>query len=96
MNGTTARCSGPRCRRDSPSALQTCGGCKQARYCSRDCQRDSWKSHKTYCQHVSTNGASSASLDPMDYYEKIAVHEPAVRALAREIRLPVSTPVGMQ
>ena len=35
-------------------------------------------------------------MDPMDYYEKIAVHDPAVRALAREIRLPVSTPVGLQ
>merc|ERR1719468_698022 len=32
------------------SCLTLCGGCKQVRYCSRDCQKKDWPQHKIWCQ----------------------------------------------
>ena len=29
-----------------------CGRCKVVRYCSRECQRDEWRSHKLLCKKV--------------------------------------------
>jgi hypothetical protein len=34
-----------------PATLKLCGGCKNARYCSTECQRKDWKlGHKGMCQ----------------------------------------------
>ena len=30
-------------------SLMVCSNCKKAYYCSRECQREDWKSHKHYC-----------------------------------------------
>jgi hypothetical protein len=30
--------------------MSKCAGCKQVSYCSRDCQKADWKSHKAACQ----------------------------------------------
>ncbi|CAJ2500865.1 Uu.00g037180.m01.CDS01 [Anthostomella pinea] len=40
-----------------------------------------------YLQHVSTNGASSASFDPLEYYEKIARRNPTAIAIANKMWL---------
>ncbi|THZ31339.1 zf-MYND-domain-containing protein [Aureobasidium pullulans] len=32
------------------STLKRCGGCTQASYCSRDCQKTHWKWHKPFCK----------------------------------------------
>ena len=32
--------------------LMKCGRCKLVSYCSRECQRKDWKSHKTFCKTV--------------------------------------------
>jgi hypothetical protein len=29
--------------------MQLCSACKSVRYCSRECQKEDWKSHKTSC-----------------------------------------------
>lgn len=92
MTDSTDKCGSSFCQKERPGNLLVCSGCKKASYCSKDCQKKGWKQHKTYCQHVSSGGASSASLDPLDYYKKIAAHEPAARALASEINLPIPTP----
>lgn len=31
------------------SSMQVCGSCKQVSYCSKSCQTDAWKAHKTDC-----------------------------------------------
>jgi hypothetical protein len=35
--------------------LELCGGCKKVRYCSRECQREDWRNHKSKCQKTSKN-----------------------------------------
>ena len=33
--------------------LFTCSGCRSVKYCSRDCQKDDWKKHKSMCKKSS-------------------------------------------
>ena len=40
------RCGNPGCLK---SGVMHCGACKQARYCSKDCQKADWKCHKLRC-----------------------------------------------
>ncbi|KAI1138887.1 hypothetical protein F5Y05DRAFT_354277 [Hypoxylon sp. FL0543] len=84
-------CSSPICKESSPGDLLQCAGCKQARYCSKDCQKQDWRNHKTFCKHVSTNGVSSKSLDPVAYHLKVAAHDPKVKAIARDIGITLPT-----
>ena len=47
----------PLCRRDKctstvNSKFKKCGNCKQARYCSRECQVADWSDHKTTCYKI--------------------------------------------
>jgi hypothetical protein len=39
-----ARCGGP-----GKPTLHTCSACKVTKYCSRDCQKSDWKTHKLQC-----------------------------------------------
>ncbi|KAI6082766.1 hypothetical protein F4821DRAFT_206245 [Hypoxylon rubiginosum] len=86
------KCSSPVCKGGSATDLLLCSACKQARYCSKNCQKQDWSNHKTFCKHVSTNGASSKLLDSVAYHPKVAAHDPQARAIAREIgiTLPIS------
>jgi len=34
------------------AGTQRCGACRVALYCSKECQRESWKSHKLQCKTV--------------------------------------------
>jgi hypothetical protein len=44
----------PVCRRCGvdKQELKLCGRCKRARYCSKTCQNEDWKSHKVQCKSV--------------------------------------------
>eukprot|EP01084_Bolivina_argentea_P022855 42511_1 len=33
-------------------AMKRCGACKHVYYCSKECQRNDWKTHKIYCQKL--------------------------------------------
>lgn len=35
---------------ESETPLSVCGGCSSANYCSKECQKADWKSHKPYCR----------------------------------------------
>ncbi|KAI1456208.1 hypothetical protein F4805DRAFT_433530 [Annulohypoxylon moriforme] len=85
--GTPLKCYNYRCTNSSPGSSLYCSGCKKVRYCSKDCQKQDWKEHKSFCKHVSTNGASSASLGDIEYYQKVAAHDAKAQALANEIGL---------
>jgi mitochondrial splicing suppressor protein 51 len=37
-----------------PEPLKRCGKCQTARYCSRDCQKSDWKTHKLTCGQPDT------------------------------------------
>lgn len=90
-------CYNPYCKNTKSTNgadLSNCAGCKKARYCSKDCQKQHWKDHKLYCKHVASGGTSSASLDALKYYEKIAVHDPEAQALARDIGFILPAPGG--
>jgi len=43
----------------SVSRFRLCGGCMTTQYCSPECQKMHWSSHKTICQHTSAQLASA-------------------------------------
>ncbi|KAH9827212.1 hypothetical protein Tdes44962_MAKER03022 [Teratosphaeria destructans] len=47
-NLSCGRCHRPQAHLSGP--LQLCSRCRSIRYCSRDCQRRDWPSHKPQCQ----------------------------------------------
>jgi hypothetical protein len=49
-----AVCSAPGCQATSDEALQRCGSCRAEAYCSRECQRKAWRTHKSTCALVTT------------------------------------------
>ncbi|KAL6716857.1 hypothetical protein ACLMJK_004769 [Lecanora helva] len=55
-------------RIEQSEALQTCARCLTARYCSRECQRKHWKTHKKTCHkpknpQISVSQASPLGMD---------------------------------
>ena len=36
-------------RAEEAKAYSVCGGCREVHYCSRECQRKHWKTHKPEC-----------------------------------------------
>ncbi|KAL6708265.1 hypothetical protein ACN47E_003189 [Coniothyrium glycines] len=49
-----AGCTKP--SRDGGKPLLICAGCKEEKYCSVECQRKSWKSHKKECKKAQNSG----------------------------------------
>ena len=46
-------------KRGSQTELRRCAGCKSFSYCSKDCQRSDWPSHKRLCKSIQ-------SLEPLN------------------------------
>ena len=46
-------------KRESQTELRRCAGCKSFSYCSKDCQRSGWPSHKRLCKSIQ-------SLEPLN------------------------------
>ncbi|KAI0179564.1 hypothetical protein GGR52DRAFT_536660 [Hypoxylon sp. FL1284] len=87
------KCNNLACKRGNGSAtnLLSCSGCKQACYCSQECQKQDWRNHKAFCKHVSTHGASSKPLTSVAYLQKVAAHDPKANVLAHEIGITLPT-----
>ncbi|KAF8516475.1 hypothetical protein JB92DRAFT_3114109 [Gautieria morchelliformis] len=49
-------CQSPSCHRMGAD-MRTCSGCRQAHYCSAQCQKNDWKSHKILCKNNSKEKA---------------------------------------
>ncbi|KAF8878364.1 hypothetical protein CPB84DRAFT_1688354, partial [Gymnopilus junonius] len=43
------------CGKDAQSDLKVCSGCKVAKYCSKQCQKEDWKNHKKECTITGRN-----------------------------------------
>lgn len=51
MTSMATLCHGYDCKKPG---IYTCGRCKLARYCSKECQVSNWKYHKITCTKVDT------------------------------------------
>ena len=52
---SNAECTNLSCDTEFMIKTYVCGGCMEARYCSRDCQAASWRAgHKLYCKNRQT------------------------------------------
>ncbi|RPD59238.1 hypothetical protein L226DRAFT_102722 [Lentinus tigrinus ALCF2SS1-7] len=49
-------------RPGTEETLKRCGGCSTILYCSRECQKAEWKSHKTLCRPRSPSGPSPINI----------------------------------
>ncbi|TFK27897.1 hypothetical protein FA15DRAFT_585437 [Coprinopsis marcescibilis] len=48
---------------ESPSVkFRLCGGCATTRYCSPDCQKAHWPSHKAVCQHTAAQASTATKI----------------------------------
>ncbi|KAJ7614028.1 hypothetical protein FB45DRAFT_937733 [Roridomyces roridus] len=54
----------------SVSKFRLCGGCMTTQYCSPDCQKVHWPSHKAICQHTASQ--VSAAKHPSSGYDNLA------------------------
>ncbi|KAK8039797.1 hypothetical protein PG993_008208 [Apiospora rasikravindrae] len=87
----TKECGNPHCKHEDSSDtkdLMRCSQCHGILYCSKECQKRHWPSHKIYCQHLATNGSSSESFCALHYYITIAGQDPPAQALMKQLGLP--------
>ena len=47
---------------DNPSPLKSCAGCRVAQYCSQECQKPDWPSHRIMCKTLALKKAGSLPL----------------------------------
>ena len=61
--------------------MNRCGRCHDTTYCSRDCQRADWKSHRVSCQALAQEPKNlSASLSSMTLIPELSWEEARSRA----------------
>jgi splicing suppressor protein 51 len=58
MADTCATCNATAASKNL-AALRLCSRCKTTRYCSRECQKTDWKTHKKACASYASAGAST-------------------------------------
>ncbi|TFK27860.1 hypothetical protein FA15DRAFT_719734 [Coprinopsis marcescibilis] len=50
---------------ETPSVkFRLCGGCMTTQYCSQDCQKTHWPSHKAICQHTAAQVSKATTATP--------------------------------
>jgi len=58
---TTTACANCKTVATDDQPLKLCGACKNVSYCNRDCQKASWKAHKSVCRQ--NKAGAKAKLD---------------------------------
>jgi MYND finger len=82
----------PSCSYCGAVTAHKCTGCSDTFYCSRDCQKATWKSHKLVCASR-LQGAPAASVDTAARDdEKLPTSTQPKPAAAKPIKTPVSKP----
>ncbi|RPA82217.1 hypothetical protein BJ508DRAFT_414264 [Ascobolus immersus RN42] len=77
--------------------LKKCSGCSSVAYCSRDCQKADWKTHKTLCQsQASSSYATGTSRTPTRpvFYNNIPIKHPSCTAGAPTANMVVLGVIG--
>jgi hypothetical protein len=41
--------------------VDRCGGCRQVRYCTKECQKRHWGKHKGVCKQLKEQAAAAAA-----------------------------------
>lgn len=69
-----ARCGAvQRFSADNPEGkLMKCGGCRSVAYCSRECQKKAWKSHKTECKAIRARREQEERLTEQEQVVEVA------------------------
>ena len=73
----------PKCADCGKPAEQRCSACKNAWYCSRDCQLKQWKAHKPICELFKRGLASKSDSETRQ--EEVVVKKKEKRPLIQEI-----------
>ena len=73
------------CPESAIHPLRYCDGCRQVKYCSQECQKKNWKSHKTFCQVYSKEQTSTSepALKVCDFCGILETHPNTLKACAR-------------
>jgi hypothetical protein len=66
MADSSGQCGGPGCDK---IGNKDCGACKNRKYCSPDCQKADWKSHKKSCKKAVHKTPSPSAIPKMDFGE---------------------------
>lgn len=69
------------------SEVRRCGQCKKATYCSVQCQREDWKTHKAVCKMVSSPQNKMPQSSKMRIHEQNLVE--AGQKLIHENKIPI-------
>lgn len=91
--GPHTECALSSCTSGATSGLKKCGQCKAVSYCSQECQKADWRSHKAVCVPQGAGRKDEAAASSTSGFAvSSAVAAPAGSRIVR-IRFPVTAQV---
>ena len=94
----TSFCSNCKRKKEKSKPLAVCGGCNIVSFCSKDCQRALWLSHKEICVKIKNEKLSdlmcdSLKLTDIDSYRKISqlLKDPKTEKVLKMLKTPIDS-----